>query len=102
MMCLGKISYTSQFILRLKLGYIMISINFYGKISDFLGSSIRLELPQNNMKIETLRIHLSQVKNYPEIKDLSIRATVNDEFVSETYVVHSHDTVSFLSPFSGG
>ncbi len=80
----------------------MISIHFYGKISDFLGNSIRLKLPDNILKIEELRLHLSQIKNYPELNDLNIRATVNDEFVSETYVIQTHDTISFLSPFSGG
>ncbi|ACT59310.1 MoaD/ThiS family protein [Hirschia baltica] len=80
----------------------MTTILFFGKISDVIGSQITYKFSDSSLNVGQLRSQLSTIHECPELNDLTIRVSVNDELVAETDMVKPIDTIAFLSPFSGG
>lgn len=79
-----------------------IHIEFYGKLSDRMGTSLSCELPIQDMTIAGLRERLAKDHDYAELLKPAIRPVINDEMVQETAIISVGDRVAFLSPLSGG
>lgn len=77
-------------------------IEFYGKIAVAFEGSPEVSLPEEGMRVLSLRNHLSTKYDVEELRSSFIRAVVNDEFVREDHLVRPGDSVAFLSPVSGG
>ncbi len=80
----------------------MTKISFYGKISDLLSSEIKYQFEEDSLTISELRSKIAEQYDCPDLLDKGIRASINDELVSDSANVHTTDNIAFLSPFSGG
>ena len=60
-----------------------IHIEFYGKLSDRMGTSLSCELPIQDMTIAGLREHLAKDHDYAELLKPAIRPVINDEMVQD-------------------
>jgi sulfur-carrier protein len=74
----------------------MAKIAFYGKLAERIGREVEIELPGEGCTIAALRARFEGADRE------TVRACVNDQTVSEDFVVGPGDSVDFLPPLSGG
>ncbi|MFH1518369.1 MAG: MoaD/ThiS family protein [Pseudomonadota bacterium] len=77
-------------------------ISFFGKISDPVGKTLEIALPDSGLCIADIRRAVAQACRTEMILDKTIRAAVNDEVVLEDHRVMPGDDVMFMSALSGG
>ncbi len=77
-------------------------VHFFGRIADAMGGSVAVEVPELGLTIAGLRGALAARHDCDSLKDLTVRAAVNDVIVDEACPVRPGDTVAFMSPLSGG
>lgn len=77
-----------------------ITILFFGKLKDVWNSS-ELSWQTSTANIKELYTEILEQANEIPHKD-SIKAAVNDEFVSWNHAIADGDTIAFLPPASGG
>lgn len=74
----------------------MAKIAFYGKLAERIGREVAIDLPAEGCTIAALRARFQGADRE------TVRACVNDETVSEDFLVAPGDRVDFLPPLSGG
>ncbi|WP_033315313.1 MoaD/ThiS family protein [Robiginitomaculum antarcticum] len=79
-----------------------IQVEFFGRISDRMGSKRFCDLDSAGMTVGQLRARLANDYEYDELLKPSIRPVINDVMVPEDTVISSQDRVAFFSPLSGG
>lgn len=77
-------------------------VHFFGRIADAMGGSVAVEVPGPGLTVAALREALAARHDCESLKDLTVRAAVNDEIVDEACPVRPGDAVAFMSPLSGG
>lgn len=80
----------------------MNKIQFFGKVSDIMGSQIEFSIPEEGMSVRELRNKLADQLNSQDLLDIRNRISANDEIVDETKTLYPKDNIAMLSPFSGG
>ncbi|MEE2565100.1 MoaD/ThiS family protein [Hyphobacterium marinum] len=83
-----------------------LTLEFFGPLRDRVGQASTVltlvERPQSiPALIETL---VPLLESGEALRDPHLRVAINDQFCSsaENLMLHDHDRVAFLSPFSGG
>ena len=80
----------------------MTRIQFFGRISEPMGTAVSFDIPGDGLSICQLRGRLAEAHACDDLREPSIRAAINDEIVDDMQIVSPGDDVSFFSPLSGG
>lgn len=83
-------------------GIVRMQIEFHGRIAAPFGGAANVEVSMSGLPVSGLRALLASQYNVDAILHRTVRAAVNDEVVTEDYLVLPGDTVEFMSPVSGG
>lgn len=81
---------------------VRMQIEFYGRIAASFGGAAQVEIPEAGLPVSGLKALLASRFNVDAVLHRTVRAAVNNEFVTESHVIRPGDTVEFLSPVSGG
>ncbi|MCB2015135.1 MAG: MoaD/ThiS family protein [Novosphingobium sp.] len=81
-----------------------VQIELCGRLADQLGRQISAVVPDRGLAVEGLLATLSTTFPPLEVPIASgrIKVCVNDEIVSQDYVVQPQDEVALFPPVSGG
>jgi molybdopterin converting factor small subunit len=79
-------------------------VTFFGKLAEWIGRSVDMELPEHTMSIGDLRVLIGD--RFPHARDEmlngKVRACVGDLLVDDGFLVGREHIVEFLPPVSGG
>lgn len=78
----------------------MIKVLLFAELEEKAGKR-EIQFDEETLTIKEIREKL--LKDYPQLTNISsAMPAVNEEYVEETEVVKSGDTVAFIPPVSGG
>ncbi|MGG2073485.1 molybdopterin converting factor subunit 1 [Lysinibacillus irui] len=77
----------------------MINILLFAHLQEVVGKS-KLTVELSDVSVAQLKEWMEQ--QYPELSLQQMMTAINEEFVTDTTIINSGDTIAFIPPISGG